>query len=234
MGFGFKASGQQILSPVQELTQLAQVAGDNFDQALDYLQGSSDGPTLGYVGDEPTYITDARPNRLVTYNNLFVVSELEVGATTTLSAINVASPYSITLDLSATSTSPSAAGSVLMTQDSVCHFATLIVTKNSTAIGGRQGTGSPFAISVATSTSASIGNGASIIATTTIPTTTGKLLDTLVNGGSAISVAGQSFQVKNGEVVVVGFNGITGDPATSTDALAGMRGKLTLNCVSQS
>lgn len=149
-----------------------------------------------------------------------VQGESLLTGTTTLKTIAYASPYVLDLTVTATSTSPSGAGYVTFANDSVCQLAE-VVFKGASAAGGRLGTGSPFALSAATSTAAGVGNGANIMATTTVATSTAPLLSTRQTSvnGSGLGFAGASFLVNGGEVVQFSWNGITGDPATSTDAL---------------
>lgn len=152
-------------------------------------------------------------------DSLELSENLTVAGTATLNEIALSSDFQTSLDLSATSTSPGAAGSITIASDSVCNVANLDISTGSTA-GGRTGVGSPFGISV--SVAAALGGNptAFAIATTTIATTTAPLIS-----------SSAPFRVDAGQVVQVSFNGITGDPATSTAALPGAdAGNLLLSC----
>lgn len=210
--------------------KIAQIAGAIVGNSLvEQLNQESD-ITLGYVGDEPTFITDARAGRLAPFANIFASESLEVDGTLYANDLAYGESFAVDLDLSATSTAPGAAGVLTNTVGKrICNRIEVDVTTGSTA-GGRLGAGSPFAISIATSTASGVGNSDNLIATTTLATSTTPLLDSVVHKGSGVAVAGQSFEWNLNEVIQVSFDGTTGDPATSTDSLTGMAGRLYVSC----
>ena len=233
---------QQAVSPVEQLTGLAKVSGDNFGEALDYLQSLGE-PLLGFVGDEATNITDVRPGRLVTYDNVFVTTDLEVGgtiyaeATTSVQQISLGSPFSVALDFSegATTTIGGLFAIENTGADNLCTITQIDITTGST-VGGALGTGHPFDFSVATSTSGTALSGnVGIIATTTVPTSTTKaIIDNVRNPGTYVAadqdIGGTTFEWNNGIFLVGQFDSLSTYPATSSAVYTGMAGKFYATC----
>lgn len=221
-------------SQMAELTEFANSVSGNgelFLAGLDYLKESANdmlGATAnhlkyGYWDTADGYYVDG--NEIIDGNGA-----LSGYATTTVNELSLGSRFYFDLDLSATSTTPGTPGSITNTgEEKICQVAEINITTGSSA-GGRAGAGSPFAISLATTTAVGVGNQANLIATSTIATSSTWLFDTTTNKGSGINTAGTSFLWKNGEVIQAAFNGITGDPATSTASLTGMAGRVYVVC----
>lgn len=226
-----------VFALVVSVSAYVLAGGNSINVSGDYNdyggQAQGDGSFGAYITD-PTRFTDVNiTNDLVVDGLSTFTSGTTLTGTTTQKLVDLASPYSFNLTLSATSTSPSGAGSVTFANDGFCHIAALDISKGGAAAGGRLGTGAPFSISMSTTTAAGIGFGANILATSTIPTSTATYFDTVAQPGTGIGPAGRGFLVKTGEVLQVSFNGTTGDPATSTDSITGMTGKVLVLCVTR-
>lgn len=223
---------QQALSPIEQLTRLAEVSGDNFGKALDYL-GSSAEAVFGYVGDEATNITTARPGRLVTYDNVFVTDDLEVDGTTyldgassftgttTLQRITFGSQFSESLDFTAgNTTTPGAVASIQNTGSPlICSRVELDIATAPT---------DTYSFSVGTSTAATTYTGATLIASTTVPTSTPVVLNNVDHVGSS---ALDSWLWPNGTYVNVAFDSTgTPDNASSTAYASNAIAKLYIDC----
>jgi hypothetical protein len=118
------------------------------------------------------------------------------------------------------------------------RLCTMIQVKISTGstTGGLLGTGSPFTISVATSTSAtafSSGSSASLIASTTIPTSTTPLFSGIANKGTGNAIAGQTWEWKANEYVNFTVGSLYGGLAATSTAFTNMAGKYYIHCVNQ-
>lgn len=250
------STAQQGLSPVEQLTRLAEVSGENFGKALDYLGSSSDdNQTFGALGDEPTNITDARPGRLQSHTNVFVSDDLEVdgtsyfdgavenNATTTSQEITLGSRFSNSLDFSAgATTTPGGLFSVQNTgEDKLCSVAIVDIT-TATSQGGIDADGAPLEFSVATSTAASAFSGnVGIIASTTLATSTTALFDNVQNPGTYVNadqdIGGATFEWNNSVYLLGQFDAYldTTDrtSATSSDTYSGVAGKYYIHCITR-
>ena len=163
--------------------------------------------------------------------SLTVTGVSTLTGTSTQGLVSYDSAHNISLTLTSTSTTPGGAGSITNTgATKICQLGEVEITSGSSA-GGRLGAGSAFVLSVATTTSVgtSVLSG-NLIASSTVATSSTPLLDTVVNKGSGVNVAGQSFQWTATEAIQVQWEGTTTDPATSTTALAGMAGELYITC----
>jgi len=229
MGVIQVGKAQQEKSPVAELTDLANaLKGDTsaFEAGLTYLGEQVGNAVFGAVGSRFPHGVSVGLNAASPVDN-----GLNVDATSTLQEITLGSRYVVDLTLTATSTTPGTAGYILNSgATKVCQRVEVEVTSASNA-GGRAGAGAPFDISVGTSTAITTwsGQGANLIASTTIATSTTVLYDSVAYEGGGVT-DGSSFLWENGKYIVVGFDGKVGDPATSTAALTNMDGKLYIIC----
>lgn len=160
-----------------------------------------------------------------------VGGNLTVDGISTIQDISLGSKYSSALTFTAgATTTPGGLFAIENTGSSkICTRVELDITTGST-VGGRLGTGHPIVFSISTSTAEGVGNGANLIATSTLATSTTNLLDTVVNKGSGVAVAAQSFEWATGEVIQGQFDGLSTDPATSSIPYVGMAGKAYITC----
>ena len=177
-------------------------------------------------------------------NDLRVQGEFIGVGTSTLGLVKyvgVIASSTLNFDAGATTTPGGLVAMKNTGEDLVCNRLTFKITTAS-IVAGDLGGGSSFVFSFSTSTSAA-GNdstpGATLIASTTVATSSERLMDSVQNNGGSIVVAGQAFIWAAGEFIIGQFddagltnpgNGVS-DFSTSSDAYTGMEGSLVAHCV---
>ena len=112
----------------------------------------------------------------------------------------------------------------------VCSRVELDISTAST-VGGVLGTGLPLVFSVSTSTIGTLNATASLIATSTLATSTVQLFDTTANAGTYATAGtddGKSWLWEQGDSIIGQYDILTGSDATSTSY--GMAGSVYVNC----
>lgn len=146
------------------------------------------------------------------------------GATTTISNIKYDSKFYTALTLTGTvTTTPGLTGSLTNTgAPKLCNLVQLDISQLGT---------DAFVFSVSTTTAAGVGNGANLIASTTVATSTASIQSTILdNVENPGSYNANSFVWGNGQVITVGFDALgTPDNASST-ARDVMTGGLYVTC----
>ncbi len=163
-------------------------------------------------------------------SNVQVLADLDLTATTTIQEINYGSRYFQALDFSAGNTStPGALASICNTGiTNVCSVAVLDISVGSTTVG-HDGSGAAWAFSLSTSTSA-VDNGGidpTLIATTTLATSSAIILDNTKHVGAYNA---SSFTWGNGVCINAQFDTPDTDAAATSTAYTSMAGGLYVTC----
>ncbi len=146
--------------------------------------------------------------------------DIEASGVSTFNEIAMGNKFKLKLNFSNNSlTVPGRLGYLYngTSNDRICERVEINFTTGST-VGGLIDTGAPFTIAVSTSTSATAFNntGTGLIASTTIPTSTTPILDSVNNKGTYAATAGQTFRWKAGQYILPEIDSLYGSGITST------------------
>jgi hypothetical protein len=221
---------QLTKSQVEELTDLARAVNGDKEVMLSAIQflGDAVGVNFG-VGETGTRF----PYGISADSTSPIAGEvrgttLTITGTTTVQEITIGSRFSESLTFTAGSTTtPGSLVSIQNTGETkICELAQIDISTAS-AVGGLTGVGSPFQFGLGTSTAATNWTGATLIASTTVATTSAIVLDSQENAGS---YNGKSFVWTAGEYINGAFNILDNQASASSTAYTSMVGKLYLVC----
>lgn len=186
------------------------------------MHGKVSPGNLGAFIASPSGFTDIKAT-----NDLQVDGQTRLTGTTTQDLITLGSSFTKVLTLSGTvTTTPGLIGSITNTgAPKICNLVQLDVTQVGTEA---------FVFSVSTSTGAGVGNGANLIASTTVATSTSSFQSTILDSVENVgSYNGNSFIWGNGMVITTGFDSFGGPDNASSTPRDLMTGTLYVRCITR-